>query len=32
MRVCEECGDDDATTVITNGQNVCLDCAEKLDP
>lgn len=29
---CEECGDDDATVVITNGQKVCTGCAEKLDP
>lgn len=29
---CEECGNDDATVTITNGQKVCSDCAERLDP
>lgn len=30
--MCEECGNDIATVIITNGQRVCLDCAEELDP
>ena len=29
---CENCGNDDATVVISNGQKVCTDCAEVLDP
>lgn len=29
---CEWCGNDLATVVLTDGQKVCLDCAEELEP
>lgn len=32
MHGCQECGNDDATVRITDGQKVCTDCAQKLDP
>ena len=35
MGICQECGNDDATTVIHfmgERMKVCTDCAEELDP
>lgn len=30
--ICMACGNDEATVLITGGQQVCGDCAEELDP